>query len=84
MGRRYPNQFSGAYPSTDEARTAALMNFKPTKQDREEEWAKKNAPDFQVKVLARLNEYLDFIPSTLVTIIYDYATISATWIDVEK
>ena len=50
MGDEYPDQFSGAYPSTDEARTAALMNFKPTKQDREEEWAKKNAPDFQVKV----------------------------------
>ena len=83
MGDEYPYQFSRAYPSTDEARTAALKSL-PTKQDREEEWAKKNAPDFQVKVLARLNQYLDFIPSTLVAIIDDYATISATWLDVEK
>ena len=36
-----PNQFSGEYPSTDEARAAALENFKPTKQDREEAWAEK-------------------------------------------
>ena len=44
MVRKYPTQFSGAYPSTDEARRIALKNFKPTKQDREEEWARKNAP----------------------------------------
>ena len=83
MVSKYPNQFSGEYPSTDEARSIALKNFKPTKQDREEEWAKKNAPDFQVKVLARLNQYLDFIPSILVTIIHGYTTIPATWLDIE-
>ena len=44
MVSKFPNQFSGEYPSTDEARRIALKNFKPTKQDREEEWAKKNAP----------------------------------------
>ena len=62
MVNKYPNQFSGEYPSTDEARKIVLQNFKPTKQDREEAWAKENAPDFQVQVLARLNQYLDFIP----------------------
>ena len=44
MMEQFPNQFSGAYPSTDEARTAALKDFKPTKQDLEEAWAKENAP----------------------------------------
>jgi hypothetical protein len=81
---KYPDQFSGAYPSTDEERNIALKGFKPTKQDREEEWAKKNTtPYFQAKVLARLGQHLDFIPSTLVTIIYNYTTIPVTWLDVE-
>ena len=44
-----PDQFSGEYPSTDEARAAALKNFKPTKQDREEEWAKENAPSLSTE-----------------------------------
>ena len=45
MVSKHPNQFSGEYPSTDEARAAALENFKPTKQDLEEAWAKRNAPN---------------------------------------
>jgi len=84
MMNEYSNQFFGEYPNTDEARSAALKNFKPTKQDLEEAWAKKNALNFQEKVLARLNQYLDFIPSSLVTIIYGYTTIPATWLDVGK
>jgi len=44
MVRMYPTQLSGAYPSTDEARAIALKDFKPTKQDLEEGWAKENAP----------------------------------------
>ena len=39
MVSTFPNQFSGEYPSTDKARAIALKNFKPTKQDLEEEWA---------------------------------------------
>ena len=48
-GEQASNQFSGEYPSTDEARSIALKNFKPTKQDLEEEWAKKNAQNSQTK-----------------------------------
>ena len=44
MVSTFPNQFSGEYPSTDEARSIALKDFKPTKQDREEAWTKENAP----------------------------------------
>ena len=36
MVSTFPNQFSGEYPSTDEARSIALKDFKPTKQDLEE------------------------------------------------
>ena len=50
MVSNYPNQFSGEYPSTDEARAVALKNFKPTKQDLEEEWAKRNAPNLRMKL----------------------------------
>ena len=42
-GEQFPNQFSGEYPSTDEARAVALKDFKPTKQDREEAWIVNNA-----------------------------------------
>ena len=82
MVSTFPNQFSGEYPGTDEARSIALKDF-PTKQDREEAWTKENAHKFQTKVLARLNQYLVFIPSTLVTIIHGYTTIPATWLDIE-
>ena len=42
MVEQFPTQFSGEYPSTDEERTAALKNFKPTKQDLEEAWIVNN------------------------------------------
>jgi len=44
MVRTFPNQFPGEYPSTDGAHSFALKDFKPTKQDREEAWAKENTP----------------------------------------
>ena len=45
MVSMYPNQFSGEYPSTDEARSSRSQELQTTKQDREEAWAKENAPD---------------------------------------
>ena len=38
MVSKYPDQFSGEYPSTDGALMAVLKHFKP-KQDLEQEWA---------------------------------------------
>ena len=63
---------------------AALKNFKPTKQDREEEWAKQNAPIFLPKLKAKLQEPDIFIllPSVLWNIIVEYAATGATWVDV--
>ena len=69
-----PNQFSGEYPSTDEARTVALKDFKPTKQDLEEEWAKRNAPKLQMKLKMLVPNLL---PTVLLGIVSEYAV---TWI----
>ena len=84
MVSEFPNQFSIKYPSTDEARAAALRNFKPTKQDREEEWIKGNAPIFSPKFKAKFQEadILVLLPPVLWNIIVEYAAISATWVDV--
>ena len=74
MVSKYPNQFSGEYPSTDRARSIALKNFKPTKQDREEAWAKENAPSLRVK----LEEFMPVLfPPVPLTIISEYAI---TWV----
>ena len=75
MVSKYPNQFSGEYPDTDPARACALKNFKPTKQDREEEWAKKNAP-ILLKHLETLATELSF-PRKPLLITAEYAI---TWI----
>ena len=77
MVNTFPNQFSGKYPSTDEARAAALKDFKPTKQDREEAWAKENAPILlkHLETLApelQLPLYTDLLP-----IVAEYAI---TWV----
>ena len=70
-----PNQFSGEYPSTDKARSIALKGL-PTKQDREEAWAKENAPSLRVK----LEEFMPgLFPPVPLTIISEYAI---TWISV--
>jgi len=83
--RMLPNQFSGRYPSTDGARTAVLENFEPTKQDREEAWAARNAPSFLPKLVTKLQDHNIFIllPSALWNIVVEYAATSATWVDVE-
>ena len=75
MVSKYPNQFSGEYPSTDEARSIALKNFKPTKQDREEAWAKENAPI----LLAQLETLATELPlhKDLLPIVAGYAI---TWV----
>ena len=85
MQHRLPNQFSGEYPSTNEARAAALENFKPTKQDREEAWATRNARAFLLKLVARLQEpdISILLPSALWRIVVEYAATGATWVDVE-
>ena len=87
MVSKYPDQFSGEYPSTDEARAAALKNFKPTKQDREEQWIVSNAQNPQTKLRMRqLAEYLNELginfPTVLWVIVAEYATVP-TWLDVE-
>jgi len=74
MVSKYPNQFFGEYPSTDGTRAAALKNL-PTKQDREEAWAKENAPillKHLETLVAELPLYRD-----LLSIIAGYAI---TWI----
>ena len=83
MVSRYPDQFSGEYPSTDEARSIALKDL-PTKQDREEAWAKENAPIFLPKLVAKLQEpdISILLPSVLWNIIVEYAATGATWVDV--
>ena len=75
MVSKYPNQFSGEYPDTDEARTAVLRDFRPTKQDREEAWAEKNAPI----LLAQLETLVTELPlyRDLLSIIAGYAI---TWV----
>ena len=55
MVSNYPNQFSGEYPDTDEARSLALKHFK-TKQDKEREWANGNTPIFLSKLKAKRQE----------------------------
>ena len=87
MVNEYPSQFSGEYPTTDEARSVALKDFKPTKQDREEEWARKNASNPQamlrMKLLAEhLNELDVDVPIVLWVIIAEYVTVP-TLLDVE-
>ena len=75
MVSKYPNQFSGEYPSTDEARRVALKDFKPTKQDREEAWAKENAPillKHLETLVTKLPLYRDLLP-----IVAEYAI---TWV----
>jgi len=77
MVRKLPNQFSGEYPSTDEARSIALKNFKPTKQDREEAWAKENVPI----LLAQLEQIMPgLFPKVLWNLIFEYGLF--TWIHV--
>ena len=63
---------------------AALKDFKPTKQDREEEWAKENAPIFLPKLKAKLQEpdISILLPPVLWSIIVEYAATGATWVDV--
>jgi len=82
-----PDQLSGDCPSTNEARTAALRNFKPTKQDLEEAWAKENAQNPRTKFRAKqLAEFIDGLgitfPTVLWVIVAGY-TIVPTWLDVE-
>ena len=74
MVSKFPNQFSGEYPNTDEARSLALKNFKPTKQDLEEEWAKRNAPNLRMKLEMLVP---DLLPTVLLGIVSEYAV---TWI----
>ena len=83
MVSEYSDQFSGEYPSTDEERIAAVRSFK-TKQDREEEWAKENAPIFLPKLVAKLQEpdILILLPSNRWSIVVKYAATDATWVDV--
>ena len=75
MVSNYPTRFFGEYPSTNKARNIALKDL-PTKQDREEAWAEKNAPSLRVK----LEEFMPgLFPPVPLTIISEYAI---TWISV--
>ena len=75
MVEQFPNQFSGEYPSTDEACSIALKNLS-TKQDREEAWAEENAPNLRVKLEGFMP---GLFPPAPLTIISEYAI---TWISV--
>ena len=75
-----PDQFSGEYPNTDEARTTALKDFKPTKQDREEQWIAANASNPQTRLRAKqLAAFIDKFgfnfPTVLWVIVAEYATV---------
>ena len=83
----FPNQLSGEYPSTDEARAAALKNFKPTKQDREEAWLVCNTLNPQTRLRMKQSaKHLDDLgtdfPTVLWVIVAEYAIVP-TWLDVE-
>ena len=54
--------------------TVALKNFKPTKQDLEEAWAKRNAPNLRMKLEMLVP---DLLPTVLLGIVSEYAV---TWI----
>ena len=75
MVSTHPTQFSGEYPDTDEARSIALKNFKPTKHDLEEAWAKEHAP----MLLKHLETLVAELPlyRDLLSIIAGYAI---TWV----
>ena len=81
MVREFPSQFSGQYPLTEQARTVALKNF-PTKQDREDAWARENVPKLAPKLLKKLMELgtESLLPSVLWHIIAEYAV---SWLEVE-
>ena len=76
MVSKYPKQFSGEYPNTDGARAAALKSFRPTKQDKEEEWINENVPVFLKRLETLVTELLY---RDLLLIIAEYAI---TWIAV--
>jgi len=82
-----PSQFSGEYPSTDEARTFALKNS-PTKQDLEEQWILNNTANPQAKLrMQQLAKFLhelgiNVVPNVLWFIVAEYLT-GPTWLDVE-
>ena len=81
---RFPAQFSGEYPSTNGARGIALKDFKPTKQELEEAWAKESAPIFLLKLEEKLQEadISVLLPTVLWNIVVKYAATGATWVDV--
>jgi len=76
MVSKYPKQFSGAYPNTDEARTTALKDL-PTKQDLEEAWAKKHAPILLKQLEMLVTELQLPLYRDLLLIVAEYAI---TWI----
>ena len=73
MVKEYPDRFSGEFPSSENALAAVLEKF-PTKQELEETWAKKNAPNFQMKLEMLVP---DLLPTVLLGIISEYAV---TWV----
>ena len=73
MVKEYPDRFSGAFPSSENALAAVLEKF-PTKQELEETWAKKNASNLQVKLEMLVPNLL---PTVLLRIVSEYAV---TWI----
>ena len=73
MVKEYPERFSGEFPSSENALAAVLEKF-PTKEELEETWAKKNAPNLQMKLEMLVPNLL---PTVLLGIISEYAV---TWI----
>jgi len=70
MTNKFSGQFSGPYPDTDELRAVACQHLK-TKQQREEEWNRKNA-EILFEKLKSLDIVLVILPKDLWTIVTGY------------
>ena len=72
---------------TDDASIAAACSGVPTRLQRYEKWVEENAPHFPEKLVVlktALHDILDILPSVLVSIVFEYATREATWLDTES
>ena len=74
MVSKYPNQFSGEYPSTDEARALPSRTLSLPNKISKRTWAKRNAPNLQMKLEMLVPSLL---PTVLLGIVSEYAV---TWI----
>ena len=74
MVSKYPNQFSGEYPSTDEARTLLSRTLSPPNKIEKKNGPRENAPNLRMKLEMLVP---DLLPTVLLGIVSEYAV---TWI----